>query len=72
VLGSDSVSETRGSISELTLEDLFSNNQNSRRAFAVIPRESDNYFSSTSARKMLEVGIRVKDDFSYHPCLRIK
>ncbi|HZD36655.1 MAG TPA: hypothetical protein VE130_15735 [Nitrososphaeraceae archaeon] len=45
-------------------KDLMANWQNSRRAFAIIPRESDNYFSPISARKMLEVGMRIKANFS--------
>ncbi len=44
-------------------KDLMEKWKNSRRAFAVIPNESGDY-SPISARKMLEVGMKFKTDFS--------
>jgi hypothetical protein len=52
-------------------KDLMENWQNSRRAFSVIPKESGNY-SPISARKMLEVGMRVKANFSISSVLKNK
>lgn len=52
-------------------KDLMENWQKSRRAFAVIPKEPDNY-SPISARKMLEVGMRVKANFSISSVLKNK
>jgi len=53
-------------------KDLMENWQNSRRAFAVIPKGFDNYYSPISARKMLEVGMRVKANFSISSVLKNK
>lgn len=53
-------------------KDLMKRWQNSRRAFAIIHRESDNYFSPISARKMLEVGMKVKANFSISSILKDK
>jgi predicted transcriptional regulator len=53
-------------------KDLMENWQQTRRAFAIIPNESDNYFSPISARKMLEVGMRVKANFSISSVIKKK
>ena len=45
------------------LKDLINTWKDSRRAFAVIPKESEE-FSPISARKMLELGKRIKTDIS--------
>lgn len=52
-------------------KDWMENWQNSRRAFAVIPNEFDNY-SLILVRKMLEVGMRVKANFSISSVLKNK
>ena len=44
------------------LKDLIEKWKNTRRAFAIIPSEFDNY--SISARKMLEVGMKCKSDIT--------
>lgn len=53
-------------------KDLMENWQRTRRAFAVIPKESDTDFSPISARKLLEVGMRVKANFSISSVLKNK
>lgn len=55
---------------ETKFRDLMENWRNSRRAFAVIPKGFDNYYSPISARKMLEVGMRVKANFSISSVLK--
>lgn len=53
-------------------QDLMENWQRTRRAFAIIANESDNYFSPISARKMLGVGMRVNANFSTSSVLKNK